>query len=198
MFKDPLHWFPNLLYSNLLAALFVGSYLVDTIVPRITAANAKSRGGKDQDRGSFLIIQAAALLAVGAAVVGRYLNLWVITGLFQWLGLVIGFFGIIFREWAVITLGKSFARVVRIEPEQRLITGGPYRWIRHPAYTGMLLVYVGLGMALGSVVGTITASLCMLGATMYRIRVEEAALHREFGQQYVEYSSSRWMLFPGW
>jgi protein-S-isoprenylcysteine O-methyltransferase Ste14 len=198
MFKDPLHWFPSLAFSNLLALLVIGSYLVDYIVPKITASKTASRPALSQDRSSFLIIQGAGVLAIVAAVVCRYFNWTVLPGWAQWLGLAVGFIGITFREWAVITLGSYFSRVVEIEEGHRIITTGPYHWIRHPAYTGMILVYVGLGLAIGSGAGALISSLFVICATIYRINIEETVLSTAFGDQFDEYARRRWRLFPGW
>jgi protein-S-isoprenylcysteine O-methyltransferase len=198
MFKDPLHWFPSPLFSTLLAVLFFGSYIVDYLVPKITAPKAGARPGSRQDRSSFLVIQGAGVLAVAVAFAGRYLNWIVLPSSVQWLGLAVDVFGIAFREWAVVTLGRFFSRIVEIEPGHRLIREGPYRRIRHPAYTGMILIYVGLALAMGSGAGTLAATLLIGGATLYRIKVEEAALARVFGTQYEDYVRQTWRLFPAW
>lgn len=75
---------------------------------------------------------------------------------------------------------------------------GPYRWLRHPAYTGMLLMYAGINMALGTWLGTLIGVGVFLTATLYRIQVEEKALVEAFGEQYRAYMRHTWRLLPGW
>ena len=52
------------------------------------------------------------------------------------------------RLWAVRTLGRWFTTVVRVAPDQQVVAGGPYRWVRHPSYLGLLLTLAGLGLML--------------------------------------------------
>ncbi len=58
--------------------------------------------------------------------------------------------GIALREWAVRTLGDSFTQIVALRTDQALVTGGPYRFVRHPGYAGTLLTLAGLGLTLGN------------------------------------------------
>ena len=109
-----------------------------------------------------------------------------------------GVMGITFREWAVITLGRYFSRIVEIEPDHRLVTKGPYRWIRHPAYTGMILFDIGVALALGSWIGSFLAAALIGTATLYRISIEEWVLAESFGTEYEKYAHRTWRLFPGW
>jgi protein-S-isoprenylcysteine O-methyltransferase Ste14 len=198
MFNDPLHWFPSPIFSTLLGLLFFGVFLIDYIVPKITTPQGNNQPVVRRDRSSFLLIQGAGLLAVFATIACRYFN-WTITpGWVQWVALVIGVAGLLFREWAVIKLGRNFSRVVEIEAEHHLVKDGPYRWIRHPAYTGMLLIYFGITLAVGSWIGALAAAFLVGAATLYRIRVEEVVLLEAFGQEYQDYKQLTWRLFPGW
>jgi protein-S-isoprenylcysteine O-methyltransferase Ste14 len=56
--------------------------------------------------------------------------------------------GIAIRQWAVMVLGRYFTTNVRVHPGQTVVEEGPYRWVRHPSYTGMLITFVGIGLAL--------------------------------------------------
>lgn len=198
MFTDPLNWFPSILFSNLLAVLFFGGYIADHLVPKLAGAPPRTNQGLSRDKSSFGVIQVAGILAAVVAFVCRYLGWIVLPAWAQWFGLALGAFGICYREWAVVTLGRFFSRVVEIEPGQRLITSGPYRHIRHPAYTGMILFYVGFALALGSGAGVVTSTLIIFTATAYRIKIEELALREAFGTEYEEYIQRTWKLVPGW
>ena len=100
------------------------------------------------------------------------------------------------RGWAIVSLGRYFRRTVTIEPEQQLVRRGPYRLLRHPSYTGLLLVFAGFGLAIGSWLGAAAALLIGFAGTLPRIRVEEAALAEKFGDDYTDYANSTDRLVP--
>ncbi len=75
-----------------------------------------------------------------------------------------------------MSLGRWFRREVTIEPGQRLVRRGPYRVLRHPSYTGLVLIFAGFGLAIGSWVGAAAALVLVLAGMLPRIRVEESAL----------------------
>jgi protein-S-isoprenylcysteine O-methyltransferase Ste14 len=107
-------------------------------------------------------------------------------------------FGTLIREWTVFLLGRFFSRSVKIEQGHRLIEVGPYRWIRHPAYTGMLIMDTAIVLGLGTWAGAVCMFVMVLSATLYRIRVEERALLETFGAEYQAYMKRTWRLLPGW
>jgi protein-S-isoprenylcysteine O-methyltransferase Ste14 len=112
-------------------------------------------------------------------------------------GLVLMSGGIAIRQWAVTLLGGFFTTDVRVHPNQTVVDGGPYRVVRHPSYSGMLITLAGTGLALGN-----WAALCALvvlptiGLT-YRIRVEERALLEALGEPYRRFAAGRARLIPG-
>jgi protein-S-isoprenylcysteine O-methyltransferase Ste14 len=77
-----------------------------------------------------------------------------------------------------------------------VIEAGPYRYIRHPSYTGALITVIGLGLALGNWVSFIAMLACISVGYAYRIHVEEAALVSALGQPYREYMSRTARLVP--
>lgn len=101
------------------------------------------------------------------------------------------------RWWAIRVLGRFFTVDVATATDQRVVQEGPYRWVRHPSYTGLLLQFAGVGLALNNVLswlillGPVTASL------MYRIQREEAVLRAHLGAAYVEYCGRTRRLAPG-
>ena len=197
MFKDPYGWFPNPLFTNLFSLLLLGVYAIEYIVQRFTNPLPHSPAAKS-DRGSFQVITIALVLAISLSVCFRIQNIGTLTGLFQWLGLVVMSAGSAFRQWALIHLGHFFSPSVQIEAGHRVINTGPYRWIRHPAYAGMIVIYTGMIMALGTWLGTLLTFTIVTASLVYRIRVEEQALLTALGNDYHHYMQQTWMLFPGW
>ncbi|HLH70173.1 MAG TPA: isoprenylcysteine carboxylmethyltransferase family protein [Candidatus Dormibacteraeota bacterium] len=109
------------------------------------------------------------------------------------LSLMVG--GMALRWYAVHLLGTSFTCSVVTRPDQPLVQTGPYRWIRHPSYTGGLMTITGMLVALANPVSLATL-LLPLGGYAYRIRVEEDALLRELGETYRAYMRRTWRLIP--
>ena len=80
------------------------------------------------------------------------------------------------RQWAISTLGRFFTLNVQISEDQRVVTNGPYRWVRHPSYTADLLAFTGIGLALGNWLALLAAATLPLLGLLVRIHVEERAL----------------------
>jgi len=104
--------------------------------------------------------------------------------------------GIVFRWYSAAVLGKYFTFDVSIQSSHALIEQGPYRYIRHPSYTGALLTLVGFGLVLGNWAGLIVNLLCLGSAYAYRIPIEEAALLTFLGEPYLQYVNRTWRLVP--
>ena len=104
--------------------------------------------------------------------------------------------GVALRWYSAAILGKYFTFDVAIQGGQTLIEAGPYRYVRHPSYSGALLSLVGFGLALGNWAG-LAAALSFLGcAYFYRIPIEEQALISALGDVYKQYMSRTWRLIP--
>lgn len=111
-------------------------------------------------------------------------------------GLACLFLGTAFRLWAIRTLDKAFAAVVQIKEGQRLVTSGPYRWLRHPSYTGAWIAMIGAALLMHSYIGLVIMGPGMLLVYMRRIAVEERALEAGFGEAYVNMKSRTQRLLP--
>lgn len=111
-------------------------------------------------------------------------------------GVILFAAGIIFRWYAILRLGRFFTVDVSISPEHRIIDTGPYRFIRHPSYTGALLAFVGYGLCLRNWVSLLVLLVPIILAFSWRIRVEERALVQALGEGYVRYSARTKRLIP--
>ena len=132
----------------------------------------------------------AAKLLPGAALPGDEW-IWVV------LGCAVGVGGLALRWWAIRTLGAQFTRELQVRADHELVARGPYRTLRHPSYTGAILMFVGVGIGLGN---ALSLALCLvLPAIGYleRIPREEALLRSELGDRYAVYASRTRRLVPG-
>jgi protein-S-isoprenylcysteine O-methyltransferase len=120
----------------------------------------------------------------------QYLDAWAVSGL-ACLAL-----GTAFRLWAIRTLDKAFAAVVQIKAGQQLVTSGPYRWLRHPSYTGAWLAMIGAALLMHSYIGLVLMGPGMLLVYMRRIAMEEQALEAGFGAAYVNMKTRTQRLLP--
>ncbi|HEY1890908.1 MAG TPA: isoprenylcysteine carboxylmethyltransferase family protein [Steroidobacteraceae bacterium] len=65
-------------------------------------------------------------------------------------GAALTLLGLLFAVWARVYLGRNWSGVAALKADHELVTGGPYRWVRHPIYSGLALAFVGTAMAIGS------------------------------------------------
>lgn len=156
--------------------------------------------GRTADRGSFfgffICIPLALIIAFGAAF--RHPE-WRITAwqpALSWIGIAMIWAGMAFRLWAVLTLGAFFRTSVVVQEGHQLVTAGPYRWLRHPAYTGVIVTMVGLGLALGNWVSLLAMAVLPTLAIAWRMHVEEQALAEQFGEAYKQFRESRSAVLP--
>ncbi len=140
------------------------------------------------DRGSALavIITGVGAIALASSVSLRWPNPiegeWV-----EWLGLLVMAFGLLLRYGSIRWLGPMFTRFVQVLPDHKLVTNGPYRVVRHPAYTGLLIFFIGMGSALGDWLSLLFLTFIPPIGIIYRIKVEEQALLEAFGEDYKAY-----------
>ncbi|HWE14749.1 MAG TPA: isoprenylcysteine carboxylmethyltransferase family protein [Solirubrobacteraceae bacterium] len=168
---------------------------------RIRLRSMLNRVGSRSDRSSRLLVYASVTAGlVGAFALAGGLHAAEIPdgrwALFA-VGLVLMGAGIAIRQWSVALLGRLFTTDVRVHPGQTVVDTGPYRWVRHPSYTGMLMTLVGIGLALGNWAALAILLVVPTAGLVYRIGVEERALLDGLGEPYRRFAASRSRLIPG-
>jgi protein-S-isoprenylcysteine O-methyltransferase len=114
----------------------------------------------------------------------------------RWTGLGLFVAGLALRWYAMAYLGRLFTYDVAIAADHRVVDSGPYRLIRHPAYTGSLLSFVGLGVYGGNALSLLLLVAPIALAFLHRIAIEEAALETALGSRYVDYEGRTKRLIP--
>jgi len=112
------------------------------------------------------------------------------------LGLAFAVAGVAFSLWAIVTLGRHYDVVLEIHADHELIRDGPYRWARHPVYTGLIVHFLGACVATGNLLLIAGTLLVTIPAFLIRARAEEALLRERFGAEYDRYAREVGMLAP--
>ncbi len=185
-----------LVYTNpTAAAVFIAACLVWLapemvgMVPQMARASRKTASVHDQ--GSMVVL-------IGLQWAGLALNFglawlwpaaaiaWQRTVLFA-LGIFFIILGVALRWYSIRTLGRFFTRDVAVSPDQQVVQSGPYRLIRHPAYSGTFLTMLGVGLAMTNWASLVALLVCVFAGHSYRVSIEEKALVRAIGQPYIDY-----------
>lgn len=158
-------------------------------------------GAVKRDRGSHFTLLVALVVGivagfffVNADLSGTTLS-WHQPLLF-WIGIALMLIGLVLRWYAVKVLGKFFTRDVATRPGQTVVDAGPYRLIRHPAYSGSLLMFLGTGLAMTNWASLLVIMLCAAIGFGWRVHVEERALCADLGQPYRDYMHRTWRFVP--
>ena len=158
-----------------------------------TAAPAKSSESSASRSVHVVLTQVAILFEViQIPAIPRFLplNAFVLAA-----GLVVSLIGIALAIWARRILGKHWSGRITIKVDHELIRTGPYRLIRHPIYTGILVLYTGTAIISGSCLALLAVAMALV-AYARKIRLEEANLRTAFGPAYESYCRESKALIP--
>ena len=157
-------------------------------------------GAQRRDHGSLRLLSVVIYLSIAVAVWLSFRG-WLrfpatLSAPLFWLGIALMAVGLAFRWWAIHVLDRFFTVDVAVHDDHRLVRSGPYRWLRHPSYTGALATFFGFGLALGNWASLIAVMAPVTLAFLRRIRVEEQALREAFPMDYDRYSRETKRLLP--
>jgi protein-S-isoprenylcysteine O-methyltransferase len=161
----------------------------------------RSRGtGVKQDRSTLRVLWLVILLSIVAAL--RVTQSFPVAAIphadvCALVGVTLFVAGLALRWWAIIVLGRFFTVDVQIASDHELVEAGPFRVLRHPSYTGVLLAFAGFALSLANWAAFLVLLLPITAALLYRIIVEEEALRHAFGRPYLDYMARTKRLVPG-
>ena len=179
-----------LAYTTPYAWIFWAVFLFCYVPEFAIIARSRRAPGEKTDRGSTLVIvlagwigmfSAFAVAGVPAFILHRGQKIWFTLGIAALLA------GTALRRHCWRVLGNYFTGDVRTASDQPVIQEGAYRWVRHPSYTGGMLMYLGIGLSLTNWLSVLLVTGMGLAAYLYRVRVEERALLRQMGVTYEDY-----------
>jgi protein-S-isoprenylcysteine O-methyltransferase Ste14 len=110
--------------------------------------------------------------------------------------LAVMMFGLGLRVWAAATLGGYYTRTLMTTKSHKVVTTGPYAWVRHPAYLGVILLWSGFGVLSSDLVIALLFPVMFVIVYLYRISVEERMLVTELGEDYIQYQQRTRKLIP--
>ena len=182
-----------IIFQIVLTLWILSEIVGGTLIPYIR------RGGavlNRKDRGSGVFIFFIIFLSIITAIIFASANIAMLPNWFFYPGIIVMILGIIFRQWSIIILGRFFSGTVGTQEGQKVVEKGPYKYVRHPSYTGALLILIGIGLALQSWGAVIILILLFSLAYGYRIHIEEKVLISELGSPYIEYKKRTKRLIP--
>jgi protein-S-isoprenylcysteine O-methyltransferase Ste14 len=145
---------------------------------------------------TFAFLTLAFLLLLGQIPWWRInTRIWPLGPGVRILGCIITFIGLVVSICSRISLGTNWSATVTYREGHELVQHGPYRFVRHPMYTGFLLMVAGTGVNLGTVSSLGAFVICLLG-TWWKLSREEVILSKHFPDAYQRYKSHTKALIP--
>jgi protein-S-isoprenylcysteine O-methyltransferase Ste14 len=184
-----------LLFSIVFYGWICSEIILSIILPRFRQYRSGAKLER-KDRSSGITVMIGVTASVFVAFAFSQVKIALLPDWTFYVGIALMIGGIILRQWSVAILGNYFSMLVSVQKEQSIVKRGPYRFVRHPSYTGALLTIIGIGLAVQSW-GAMLVLVLIFGIVYgYRIHVEENALVTHFGEEYISYMKETKMLIP--
>ncbi|HUC05750.1 MAG TPA: isoprenylcysteine carboxylmethyltransferase family protein [Acidimicrobiales bacterium] len=183
----------EVLFWALLALFILGEYAM-------RFRSFVNRSGTRAERSSLVVVVVGVVGGLLGGIYGAEHRIATI-GPGRWplfvVGLILMAGGLFLRQWSIFVLGRYFTADVRIHEGQTVVDWGPYRWVRHPSYSGMVAFFGGLGLAFSSWFSLAVLIVVPTAGLVVRIRAEERALLAGLGEPYARFAAGRARLVPG-
>jgi len=177
------------------------AFMLSEAILALVRRSRRGDAARSADRGSLMLLWVVIVISITLAYSFAYGapagSMGGATQPLRIVGLIVFVAGLALRWYAIIYLGRFFTVDVAIAADHRLIDTGPYRYVRHPSYTGALAAFIGLGLCLANWLSLACAIIPTSGVFLWRIQVEEAALQNGLGDTYREYMRHTRRLVPG-
>ena len=195
--RDLLRFFDHPARSLYILAIFILQLLAVLYNPQVGRNPEHRKSGAPQHKLDLILVQVFSLAIVFFAPFSDGHSIGALnlgdTGRFA--GLILMIPGFLLMQTAEKYLDKQFSIQVTLQENHKLIQNGPYKYIRHPRYLGILLFFLGISLTFRSLIGM----LLIIALTLvfaWRIYTEEALLQQEFGKEWEAYRNQSWRIFP--
>lgn len=191
-------YFHTQLMINVFNAVFLAFLIIEGTTACFSLINSikSAKGSEKHDRGSMLLIMAGIFVSVLSSPLLILVVPYILPDPVFWVGIFASLLGIAIRVVSILTLRHFFTFSVQVAKEQRLVQNGPYRFLRHPAYTGSILTLLGIALSFRSPLGIAVTAVIAAAVYGYRIRVEEREMENSFGDSYRAYEQQTWRVLP--
>jgi protein-S-isoprenylcysteine O-methyltransferase Ste14 len=163
--------------------------------PRTKRTARTQSGASRLLQGGLASVGAVLLFASDVSISELRLRIFPDSAALAYTGAALTFAGIAFAVWARFVIGRNWSGTVTIKQDHELIRGGPYAWVRHPIYSGVLLAIVGTALAVDELRGLIAIVLVSVAFGL-KSRTEETFMLQQFGDQYRRYQQEVKALIP--
>jgi protein-S-isoprenylcysteine O-methyltransferase Ste14 len=185
-------------YALIFWAVNLWAFLPEMRIVRSGLVGGKRADSKDS--GSIQVLLAGMGVATLIAYPIAFVKAWSFPSSWQLplfaVGVLLMLLGSLLRRYCWRTLGEYFTGDVSVRPDQPIISSGPYRLVRHPSYTAGMMMYIGIGLALGSWFSLVLLTIATVATYSYRVLVEERALLDALGEPYGDYTKGRKRFIP--
>jgi protein-S-isoprenylcysteine O-methyltransferase Ste14 len=173
-----------------LAAEFIGASLIPAL-----KRGGGGRVGKTNRLLNFVTVMAfVSVFGISGEFAGKGLGM--LPGWTCYIGMSLMVLGLLIRQWAVAVLGKFFSGATGVLGDHRVVEAGPYRLVRHPSFSGVLLTQIGIGLSFQSW-GAVLVIMPLFGLVYgYRLLQEEKELLSKLGPVYADYMKRTKRLIP--
>ena len=179
------------------SAILIGSFAAYMLVAQVALTRGRLRRGRSVQRASGIVQWVPYFFWV------PYVVIWLRPGPslgvpepIMWSGLVLGVGGVAFALWAVATIGRHYDLEVEVHADHEVVRTGPYRLVRHPIYTGLLIHLIGACLATENLLLVAGTFFVVLPIFLIRARTEERLLRDQLGPAYDAYAREVGMLIP--
>ncbi len=185
-------------YALVFWVIYVWAFLPEWKVVQGGRESVKDADSKDS--GSLKVILGGMWAALLIAYPLAFVKAWAFPQRWQLplfvVGVLLIVLGSLLRRYCFRTLGEYFTGDVKARPDQPVITSGPYRLVRHPSYTAGMMMFIGIGLALGSWFSFALLTIATIATYSYRVAVEERVLLETIGEPYGKYMKERKRFIP--
>ncbi len=185
--------FESIVFLVAIILWILSEYVGSAIIPYLRRHGTKI---KKEDRGSRLLLSVGMYISIIVAFYFTFNNIVLLPTWAFYLGIFLMILGIFIRQWSIAELGVFFSVDVGTQKGQKVVNKGPYKLVRHPSYTGLLVTLIGIGLALQSLAAVIIIILVFSLTFGYRINVEEKLLISKLNGEYIQYMAKTKRLIP--
>jgi protein-S-isoprenylcysteine O-methyltransferase Ste14 len=185
-------------YALVFWGVNIWAFMPEMKIVRRGLEGAKREGS--QDSGSVRVLLSGMWVATALAYPLAFVRTWAFPRGAQLpmfaAGVSLILLGSLLRRYCWRTLGEYFTGEVRAQKDQPVISSGPYRLVRHPSYTAGIMMFIGVGLALGNWFSLALLTIATIATYSYRVAIEERALLDTIGEPYESYMKQRKRFIP--